>query len=742
MLSCNIQYKMIEMTQIAIYGKGGIGKSTISANLSAALAKRGKKVLQIGCDPKHDSTRLLLEGTAIPTVVNYLRQTTPDNRYLKDILFRGYKDVACVEAGGPEPGVGCAGRGILSTFELLGELGIDKIPFDITLYDVLGDVVCGGFAVPLRKEYADAVYLVTSGEYMALYAANNILRGIKSFGTSAPGVAGIIHNGRGLEHEDRRVQAFAKAVNLPIIVSIPRSECFAQAEKEGKTLAELYPDSAAGKLFLELSDHVEDLGRGSTGTWPATPLSDVEMEELVLGHTENTKPTPYISPATTAGLKKEVGPDRPSRGHYTKSIRNKQPLQGCSFAGAATIITQLNDVLTIAHGPRSCAHIVSNFLQKTAINAAVRYGSHITPRSVLLPTDMGDNSFIFGGNEDLRKNINTAADHGWKNIIIITTCPSGLIGDNIKQVIEDSKKQYPGLNILYLPVDGNLAGDFSQGMIEGYRKVLELVDRDVLPEDGLVNIIGEKNLSDNITSNFQTIKKLLDVLDLKINCRLIANSSLNDLINFKRAGLNLLAHNDGSGSLIKELVKNELDVNFFSLPFPTGFNETARWVRELGGLYGKEKDAEVLIETEKVLYEQEMNHLRPILEGRTVLISAFSLNLDWIIDTILDAGMKVEKIGLAVSPEAVDFNSRYAHSIPVEFEYTSARRVEDIEELRPDLVLSNYPPVISAHPTHHDAIPFSQDAGFHTGLLMAQKWSRILRLPVVEGWKLEMEEME
>ncbi len=149
--------------EIAIYGKGGIGKSTLSANLSAALADSGKRVLQIGCDPKHDSTRLLLNGRKINTILDYIKITGALDYKKEDILFQGYHGIGCVEAGGPEPGVGCAGRGIITSFELLEQFKI-KEDYDLILYDVLGDVVCGGFAVPIRREYADTIFLVTSGE--------------------------------------------------------------------------------------------------------------------------------------------------------------------------------------------------------------------------------------------------------------------------------------------------------------------------------------------------------------------------------------------------------------------------------------------------------------------------------------------------------------------------------------------------------------------------------------------------
>ena len=168
------------MERIAVYGKGGIGKSTISANLSVALAHAGRRVLQVGCDPKHDSTRLLLGGARLTTVLDYLRETKPTDRTLDEILVEGFAGVGCVEAGGPKPGVGCAGRGIISTFDLLEQFQLDR-RYDTVVYDVLGDVVCGGFAVPIRNEYANVILVVTSGEFMSLYAANNILRGIRNY---------------------------------------------------------------------------------------------------------------------------------------------------------------------------------------------------------------------------------------------------------------------------------------------------------------------------------------------------------------------------------------------------------------------------------------------------------------------------------------------------------------------------------------------------------------------------------
>ena len=222
--------------RIAVYGKGGIGKSTVSSNLTAALSDMGVKVMQIGCDPKHDSTRALMGGREQTTVLDYLKQVSPDKRSLDGIVSEGYKECLCVEAGGPEPGIGCAGRGIITAFDLLSDLGASEIETDLILYDVLGDVVCGGFAVPMRNGYADTVYIVTSGEYMSIYAANNILRGTSNYDPDR--IGGLIFNSRGDPEEKERVRLFSEAVGIPIVATIERSQIFMDAEKAGATVVE------------------------------------------------------------------------------------------------------------------------------------------------------------------------------------------------------------------------------------------------------------------------------------------------------------------------------------------------------------------------------------------------------------------------------------------------------------------------------------------------------------------------
>lgn len=243
------------MLKLAIYGKGGIGKSTMTSNLAAAFAYLGKRVIQIGCDPKADSTFNLLHGNPVEPVMNYLREHDEDPENISDISRVGYGGILCIETGGPTPGLGCAGRGIIATFSLLEDLELfETYQPDVVLYDVLGDVVCGGFAAPIREGYAEEVLIVTSGEKMALYAANNIYTAVQNFADrSYASVRGILFNRRNIPDEEAKVKAFAAQTNLPIVGDIPRSDAINQFEEEGKTVIEGNPELPISQTFLQLA---------------------------------------------------------------------------------------------------------------------------------------------------------------------------------------------------------------------------------------------------------------------------------------------------------------------------------------------------------------------------------------------------------------------------------------------------------------------------------------------------------
>jgi nitrogenase iron protein NifH len=271
------------MRKIAIYGKGGIGKSTTTQNTVAGLVEMGKKVIVVGCDPKADSTRLLLGGLAQKTVLDTLREEGEDVE-LDDVVKLGFKGTRCVESGGPEPGVGCAGRGIITSVNLLEQLGAydtNQFETDYVFYDVLGDVVCGGFAMPMREGKAQEIYIVVSGEMMAMYAANNICKGIVKF-AEAGGVrlGGLICNSRKVDNEENMIEAFAKKLGTQMIHFVPRDNMVQRAEINRKTVIEFEPTHVQADEYRSLAKKIDE---NKMFIIPK-PLEIEELEGLLIEH--------------------------------------------------------------------------------------------------------------------------------------------------------------------------------------------------------------------------------------------------------------------------------------------------------------------------------------------------------------------------------------------------------------------------------------------------------------------------
>ncbi len=268
------------LRQIAFYGKGGIGKSTTSQNTLAALAEMGNKILIVGCDPKADSTRLILHAKAQDTILSLAaEQGSVEDLELEDVMKIGYQNIKCVESGGPEPGVGCAGRGVITSINFLEENGAYE-DIDYVSYDVLGDVVCGGFAMPIRENKAQEIYIVMSGEMMALYAANNIAKGILKYAQSG-GVrlGGLVCNERQTDKELELAEALAAKLSSKLIHFVPRDNIVQHAELRRQTVIEYAPDSKQADEYRQLATKIHN--NSGKGTIP-TPITMEELEQMLL----------------------------------------------------------------------------------------------------------------------------------------------------------------------------------------------------------------------------------------------------------------------------------------------------------------------------------------------------------------------------------------------------------------------------------------------------------------------------
>ena len=718
--------------EIAVYGKGGIGKSTVSANLSASLARRGRSVLQIGCDPKHDSTRLLLHGGEVPTVLEYLRDTPKEDAQISAILHEGLYGVGCIEAGGPKPGVGCAGRGIISAFEFL-ERNKVKDRYDIVLYDVLGDVVCGGFAVPIRREYADAVFLVTSGEFMAIYAANNILRGIRNFdGDRFRRVAGIILNERNIEDESERAERFAAAVSLPIVARIPRSDAFAEAERKKVPVAALpgYPD--VRQCFTDLAKCVSD----DMPLYTANPLSDGLLERIVLGTAdagtgaavpvENTFPEESgpedAAPAPesaerglTDGIEEELLPS---------SRASRPPLYGCAFNGAAVTAIRLTDAVVIAHSPRSCAFFTWQTItspgRKNLFNRGIVIPSAVKP--YLECTEITHAEAVFGGTDKLLAHVKDAVARKPGAVIVITSCVSGIIGDDVQAAQDLSTPEVP---VILVPADGDVAGDYMEGIRMCLHAVADtLIDRDTPKEERSVNLIGEIGVSNNLEYNYRMIRDALAAMDIRINCRFLGGSTVSEVRRLTAAPLNILATGSADNLALKDYLAGEYGCIFAENTIPTGFDATAGFLREIAGVFHCGEKAEAVIAGAQKKYRRAVDELRGVLAGKRILMTTIAVDMDWLFTAALDAGMTFVYVGVADYLEQGEPVSGHEEILAVsEMCLDLGTAVRQVKALSPDLVVSNYTSAFGPGDYVLDTMPMTVPAGFYSGIDTLRRWA-------------------
>ncbi len=617
------------MYRIAFYGKGGIGKSTISANVSYLLSLDGSTVLHVGCDPKHDSTRLLTHGRNIRT---FSSDTSADP------ICEGLNGIRCAECGGAEPGKGCAGKGM--------ELLFDRISgenADYRVCDVLGDVVCGGFSVPARAENCDSVIIVTSGEFMSLFAANNILRGLRNI-NPGKSVMGIAFNRRGEENEDAQVRRFADAVGLPILCDIPRSRLFAESEISGEVLSKSFPDSPETGILRALADAI----RSRPERHLPRPLSEKAMSDLAAGRP--------ITAGDEAGRRSDCcfeGYDAERNITYVGEFA----MPACTSHGAADGIMRIKDAAAVLHGPRNCAYLMEFAFRRRVINGAMERGDY--PGSPGIYSTGLDADKAFRDPEGIIEDtVLRAASDGYRHIFLVPTCTSEIMGaDLTKEAGKLSEKH--SLDVAAVNPDGS----FLSSKFGGTFGLMDALISRMKPretEKGTVNLIARWFYGLGRDRNLASIQKVLSLLGLKIRFGFLDFATMAEIEDFCSAEYDIQIGraklNSRIGERISEATGRRIPLD---LDVPVGLSGCLEWVDALSE-YAPELApmAESAKDSLRAEFESIVGKYGQKIRGKKVAIYCEMVrDLKWQVDTLRALGADIRAVLFSDGP-VIDHNVR------------------------------------------------------------------------------------
>lgn len=621
--------RFMAVFRVAVYGKGGIGKSTVSSNLSYLLSKTGSSVLHIGCDPKHDSTCLISGGRTIRTFSDDI---------MANPVCEGLNGISCTECGGADPGTGCAGKGIQMLFAAL-----EDVEADYRVYDVLGDVVCGGFSVPARKAYADGIIIVTSGEFMSLFAANNILRGLKNI-NPGPCVLGIVLNRRGNEDEERAVRAFSEATGLPILADIPRSELFRSAEAEGKALSRMYPDSEEAEELQRLSDLIQ----GSPLGHVPSPLSETAMSDIARGRPVRNIRIPKANKTCTFD-------SFDSERNLTYCGDFVMP--ACTSHGAVDAAMRISDAAVILHGPRNCAFLMEYaFRRRVLNNSAERSGTIADPG--LYSTDLdASETFV-----ETRKNIGTAVsrakEDGYGTMFLVPSCTSEIMSTELGPIAAELSREH-GVEVIPVSADGQ----FLSSKFGGTIGLFETLIRRMSPKEtvkGSVNLIARWFYGLGKDRNTEAIGHILDLLDLRVGTRFLDFCRMADIEDFCSGEMDIQI---GRGNLNSKIADRISKVTgrrrALIVDVPTGLCGCLRLIdrlEEYAPWIGAKADAaRASLRSE---FESMLEPFRPTFKGKRVVIYCImARDLEWQVETLRGLGVDISAI-LFADGGMVDHDAR------------------------------------------------------------------------------------
>jgi nitrogenase molybdenum-iron protein alpha/beta subunit len=349
---------------------------------------------------------------------------------------------------------------------------------------------------------------------------------------------------------------------------------------------------------------------------------------------------------------------------------------------------------------------------------------------------MDERVVIFGGSDGLEKTLRRAARRSPSTIFVVTTCSAGIIGDDIRVSLSHVRDELNGIPVVTMLADGDLSGDYNQGVLDATFAIAEqFIDPDQKPEGNAVNIIAEKNMVNQTDVNFHAVEQMLQEIGVSVNCRFVRCCTTEQLADFQKASLNLLAYDDLFGRTVRDFLVERYHARFASAPIPVGFQQTKKWLLEIAAAFNKSERANEIIAVHRERYERQIEKLKPFLKSKRIFIITQNRYIDWVLDVALDLEMEIVRVGVLDSVWDDEMQSRYAGRIPFVAPYSREQRVDDIRELKPDLTLTDYRWSGAPDNTRVSTIPFNFNAGFYGGLALAERWSDILRAPVREGWQ-------
>lgn len=686
--------------RIAVYGKGGVGKSTISSNLSLLLSEKGS-VLHVGCDPKHDSTRLLMNGTPIRT---FQSAGFPESMEI------GPYGIGCIECGGPEPGMGCAGKGLDLLFS-----EISDVECDYRVSDVLGDVVCGGFSVPARKDNCDGILIVTSGEFMSLYAANNILRGLGNLRDDGC-VIGLVLNRRGDPGEELRARRFSEAVGIPVVCDIGRSDIFRESESMGVPLAAAFPDSAVAEELRELSELVS----GHPDMYVPSPLPEESMMDIASGRPVGG----HSRPERRRGCSFD---DYDSERNLTYAEGFVMP--ACTSHGAADMGMRVSDMAVVLHGPRNCAYLMEYaFRRRMAMSSGERGGR--IPECGLYSTGMDGRSASSDPRPIVKREVSRAVADGYRHVVIVPTCAAEIIGTDLRMIASDLSKIY-GADVRALCGDGSFLKSKFGGTLSMAEHLISFM-RPCERNPDTANLISRWFYGVGKDANLRSISYILGTLGIRINTTFPDCRPISDIEGFCSGGFDIqigrAPMNAGIAKMISERTGRRTAL---ALDIPAGLSGASEWVRMICRYTGRpDADMESALSVLKGRFEEIVSARRPVTsERRAVVYCMMERNLDWQMETLKALGIDLRAV-LIVPGTVTDHNVRIT-------DYGDVRIVRDAtpDDLRriaseegAEIVVTNDPDTVSGM-----GLKWAPLGARSIGMDAVSEWSEILadciRLP-------------